>query len=544
MGRLRATVAGLRLSTFGIRAVEELTSSPAPVRKGSLPVPETMSKYLLPLLSLPLTAGAVLADLSQEPHLSPLPRTASEAARIDAVRAAPKDFTAPQKFEVLPAGAGTVLVRGGAALFAQPAANLTDTLDFELGRSLFEKLWVAAPSSTRASDGLGPVYNARACSGCHINDGRGHAPAGPEDDAKSFALKLSVPAPLDERAAEIASWIATAPEPNYGGQIQDFATANIGAEARLSVSYSSRQVTFEDGAVLALRQPEVALEQMAHGALHPDVMLSPRIAPPISGLGLIEAIPAADILALADPEDSNGDGISGRAAIAWSVEYDRWMLGRFGHKASQPTLRQQVAAALSTDLGLSTPLFPAGWGDCTEAQTKCRAAPHGDRDVRVHEVDDIALDLMTLYTANLGVPKRRNVDSPEVLRGKEIFHQAGCQACHTPNFVTHRLNETPERSFQLIWPYSDFLLHDMGEGLRDSRPEGIAGNQEWRTPPLWGIGLAQAASPEAGFLHDGRARTLLEAVMWHGGEAARAQNHIRQLPASDRDALIAFLESL
>ncbi|MCG7492847.1 di-heme oxidoredictase family protein [Thalassobius sp. Cn5-15] len=483
-------------------------------------------------------------DLSQDLHLSPLPRTDAETARITAVRQAPSDFSAPHRFEALSAGKATVPASDDERVLSHPAASLTETLDFELGRSLFEKLWVAAPSSTRASDGLGPIYNARACSGCHINDGRGHAPAGPSEDAKSFALKLSIPAPQDDRMEEIEGWIATQPEPNYGSQIQDFATATVGAEAQISVTYTPYPVTLDDRTVITLRRPDVTLTQMAHGPLHSQAMLSPRIAPPLSGLGLIEAIPAADILALADPEDADGNGISGRAAVAWSVAHDTWMLGRFGHKATQPTVRQQVAGALSTDLGISSPLFPAPWGDCTEAQTECRAAPHGDNDVRVNEVDDIGLDLMTLYTANLGVPERRNVAAPEVLRGKEIFHTAGCADCHTPSFVTHRLADQAERSFQLIWPYSDFLLHDMGDGLRDSRPEGVATDREWRTPPLWGIGLAHRASAEAGFLHDGRARTLLEAVLWHGGEAAAAQAHVRQLNETDRAALIAFLESL
>jgi CxxC motif-containing protein (DUF1111 family) len=496
--------------------------------------------FLTTTIALP----AMAVDLSQDLHLSPQPRTTAEAARIDAVRHAPTDFTSPQPFETLSAGRATVAIAPDEKVLSHPAASLDETLDFELGRSLFEKLWVAAPSSTRASDGLGPIYNARACSGCHINDGRGHAPSSPQDDAKSFALKLSIPAPLDDRMSEIEGWIATQPEPNYGSQIQDFATATVGAEAQIIVTYNPHPVTLGDGTVVTLRRPEVSLTQMAHGALHDDVMLSPRIAPPLAGLGLIEAIPAADILALADPEDADGDGISGRAAVAWSVEHDTWMLGRFGHKATQPTVRQQVAGALSTDLGLSTPLFPAPWGDCTEAQTDCRTAPHGDQDVRVHEVDDIGLDLMTLYTANLGVPERRNAAAPAVLRGKEIFHTAGCADCHTPSFVTHRLPDQPERSFQLIWPYSDFLLHDMGDGLRDSRPEGLATEREWRTPPLWGIGLAQTASAEAGFLHDGRARTPMEAVLWHGGEAAASQAHVRQLNETDRAALIAFLESL
>ncbi|MDE0344839.1 MAG: c-type cytochrome, partial [Boseongicola sp.] len=220
------------------------------------------------------------------------------------------------------------------------------------------------------------------------------------------------------------------------------------------------------------------------------------------------------------------------------------MLGRFGHKAGTPTLRQQAAAAFSGDIGISSPLFPAPWGECTEVQADCRAAPHGDADDRGFEIDAEGLDLVTFYSRNLGVPARRDVGGATVLRGKEIFHATGCPSCHRPAFVTHRLADQPEQSFQLIWPYSDMLLHDMGPGLADNRPEARATGSEWRTPPLWGVGLTEQVSGHTFFLHDGRARTLMEAILWHGGEAQPHRDAVTGMTPEDREALIKFLESL
>ena len=273
-------------------------------------------------------------------------------------------------------------------------------------------------------------------------------------------------------------------------------------------------------------------------------MLSPRVAPQMIGLGLLEAIPAADLLAKADPEDADGDGISGRPSIVWSFAEDRPMLGRFGWKAGAPTVLEQSAAAFAGDIGISTPLFDTPWGDCTEAQVDCRTAPHGNDTARGTEIDAQGLDLVTFYSRNLGVPGRRDMDDPAVLNGKRVFHEANCIACHTPKHVTHRLEDQPEQSFQLIWPFTDLLLHDMGEGLADHRPEGRATGREWRTPPLWGIGLTPQVNGHSFYLHDGRARSLLEAVLWHGGEAEAARNHVTGLTPEDRADLIRYLESL
>jgi CxxC motif-containing protein (DUF1111 family) len=262
------------------------------------------------------------------------------------------------------------------------------------------------------------------------------------------------------------------------------------------------------------------------------------------GLGLLEAIPTTNILANADPDDLNDDGISGRPNVVWSVEFDQPMLGRFGLKAGSPTIMEQSAAAFAGDIGISSPLFPAGAGECTAAQTVCQNAIHGDGDDRGTEIDAEGMDLVTFYSRNLAVPARRDADDPQVLHGKEVFYNSGCTSCHTPSFVTHRLEDQPEQSFQLIWPYTDMLLHDMGEDLADNRPEARATGQEWRTPPLWGIGLTEQVSGHTYFLHDGRARSLLEAVLWHGGEAQTQRDAVTEMTTTDRNALIRFLESL
>lgn len=481
-----------------------------------------------------------------DPHLSHIPRSDAEIARITAVTTPAADFTAPEPFEERPAGAATVRARSDTEAFSQHSANITfaQELEFKLGNGLFKKLWVFSPASTRASDGLGPLHNARSCQRCHIKDGRGHAPQSPEDSAVSMFLRVSVPGPAPEELAAVTDYIGTAPHPAYGGQMQDLSPPGVAPEYRLNVTYEEIEVALSGGETATLRKPSYQAADLGYGPLGNDTMLSPRVAPPMTGLGLLEAIPAADILAHVDEDNANGDGISGRANMVWSREFDQVMLGRFGLKAGMPTVNEQSQAAFSGDIGISSPLYPAAWGDCTDAQTACQDAPHGDGDVRVTEIDGPNMDLVTFYSRNLAVPARRDLDTPEVLRGKQVFYEAGCPACHVPKFVTHRLEDRPEQSFQLIWPYSDLLLHDMGEGLADDRPEGRATGREWRTAPLWGIGLTKQVSAEAGYLHDGRARTLLEAVLWHGGEAAPARDRTVNLPPAGRAALITFLESL
>lgn len=502
------------------------------------------------LVTLVVTGTFALADSTSwdlgDPHLNVIPRTPEEAARIAAVTALTSDFTAPTRFEDKPAGAATVRVARTADAFSKPSGNISfeDELNFKVGNGLFRKLWVSSPSSTLASDGLGPLFNARSCQRCHIKDGRGHPPETPEDNSISMFLRVSIPGTAEDGIAAIQDYIATAPDPTYGTQLQDFAVQGHASEYRLDITYEEEIITLADGVEVSLRHPTYNAADLGYGPLHPDAMLSPRIAPQMIGLGLLEAVPAGDILVNADPDDADGDGISGRPNIVWSVEFDQPMLGRFGLKAGNPTIREQSASAFAGDIGISNPLFTAGSGECTDLQADCLAAIHGDGDDRGTEIDAEGLDLVTFYSRNLGVPARRNVGDPQVLRGKEIFYNTGCTSCHTPSFVTHRLADQPEQSFQLIWPYTDMLLHDMGPGLADNRPEARATGQEWRTPPLWGIGLTQQVSGHTYFLHDGRARSLLEAVLWHGGEAQPQRDAVIDLSTEDRAALIAFLESL
>jgi CxxC motif-containing protein (DUF1111 family) len=483
--------------------------------------------------------------IADDPHLNVVPRTDAETARIAKVLAPPQQFTKPQRFEDLPGGAATVRVKPNADAFSQPSGNIgfEEELEFKVGNGLFRKIWVSSPSSTLASDGLGPLYNARSCQRCHLKDGRGHPPGPNAENAVSMFLRVSIP---DEAAgiAEITDYLGTAPDPTYGTQLQDFALPGLPAEYRLQIDYEERAVTLADGTTVMLRDPTYTAADLGYGPLHPQAMLSPRVAPQMIGLGLLETIPAADILALADPDDTDGDGISGRPNIVWSDEFNRPMLGRFGLKAGAPTVLQQSAGAFAGDIGISNPLYPDPFGECSTIQDACRKAPHGDGDARGFEIDQEGLDLVVYYSRNLAVPARRNVGDAQVLHGKQVFYDTGCASCHQPSFVTSRLTDRPEQSFQLIWPHTDMLLHDMGPGLADNRPEAVADGTEWRTAPLWGIGLTQQVSGHTQFLHDGRARSLLEAILWHGGEAQAARDRVVNMPKPDRDALVSYLESL
>jgi CxxC motif-containing protein (DUF1111 family) len=501
-------------------------------------------------LALALFPGAAAAaqpsGLAHVPAVpEPIARTAEEAARVEAVTRPATDFSAPEPFEARPGGAATSGKPVDANAFSFSSANMPfeRELDFKVGNGFFRKLWVTAPSSTASSDGLGPLFNARSCQSCHLKDGRGHPPTGPDDPAVGILFRLSVPADAADPSlptAAIEDYLATLPEGTYGGQLQTFAVPGLRAEGGMGIDYQEVPVTLGDGEVVSLRRPSYRITDPAWGPLDPRTMISPRVAPQMIGLGLLEAVPEADVLALADPDDADGDGISGRPNIVRSETTGGPMLGRFGAKAGQPTIRDQAASAFSADLGISTALHPDGGGDCTGAQAACLARPDGGAP----EADATALDLVTFYSRNLAVPARRDLDDPQVLEGKRVFYAAGCPACHQPKFVTDRLEGQPEQSFQLIWPYTDLLLHDMGEGLADHRPEARATGTEWRTAPLWGIGLTGTVTGQASFLHDGRARTLMEAVLWHGGEAEAARERVTQLPKAEREALIRFLESL
>lgn len=313
----------------------------------------------------------------------------------------------------------------------------------------------------------------------------------------------------------------------------------------MTITYEETAVALNGGETVMLRRPTYSVDDLGYGPLDPDVMLSPRVAPQMIGLGLLEAIHPADILANADPDDLDGDGISGKPSWVRDPETGDLVLGRFGWKASNPTVHTQTAGAFNGDIGISNPGAPDPHGDCTEGQPACREMPTGVQErLGDTEAPDPILDLVVFYSRNLAVPARRDVDDPDVLHGKELFYDTGCAACHRPKFVTSREAQDPELRFQLIWPYTDMLLHDMGEGLADNRPVGDASGTEWRTAPLWGIGLTETVNGHTFFLHDGRARNLLEAILWHGGEAQTARDTVVAMTPDERAALIRFLESL
>lgn len=418
----------------------------------------------------------------------------------------------------------------GLNAFSLPAPNLDaqQLRDFSFGNRLFNTNWVQAGSSTASFDGLGPLFNRVSCSGCHVRDGRGRPPE-PGEPMESMLVRVSVPG-RDPHGGPV-------PHPVYSDQIQDRAITGVAPEARVEITWEERAGTYADGEPYTLRKPRIVLHDPAYGPLGESLLTSPRVAPGMIGLGLLEAIPEADLLSQADPEDKNRDGISGRANRVWDAQKQSTAVGRFGWKSNQPSLRQQNAGAAAGDIGITTTL--ATHDACTVTQSTCRELPNGG----VPEMSDAFLDKLTLYTRTLAVPNRRNADHASVQRGETLFTKSGCAACHTPvqRSGAHELAAVADQTFH---PYTDLLLHDMGEGLADGRPDFEAGGREWRTPPLWGLGLIHSVNGHELLLHDGRARGVAEAVLWHDGEGRAARERFRALPRSDRESLLAFLRSL
>ncbi len=405
---------------------------------------------------------------------------------------------------------------------------------FEAGREIFEKIW-------EPGEGLGPHFNTRSCRSCHLNGGRGAAPSGPNNPSDSMTVKLGVlPASEAEASKLLTRIISSFPEPRYGQQLQPRSVEGLSGEGGFTVTYRQREVQLV-GKTLTLREPVLTLEADGHGALTPGALTSPRIANSLFGLGLLEAIPTADILANADVEDSDADGVSGKPNMVRDRLTQKVRLGRFGWKAGQPTVRQQNAAAFALDLGISSSLFPEPSGDCTVLQSACRSVAGNARP----EINDSLLDALTNYISNLPVPEPAGGKSADIKAGQKLFAKAGCAACHTPSFTTSSDPSVPAHlRGKTIAPYTDLLLHDMGDELADRFLEGDADYWEWRTPPLWGIGQNASVNGNAFYLHDGRARTLLEAIMWHGGEGRKAREAVARMSAQERGQLIAFLNSL
>ncbi len=445
--------------------------------------------------------------------------------------------------------------------YSKPSSNLTASRkgDFFIGNAFFKQPWVMAPASTDSRDGLGGLFNVAACQSCHVKDGRGHAPVDGDDDADSLLIRLAMPATSDEERQQLRnSLIEKIAHPMYGGQLQDRGIQGVPAEARVTVKWADKPITFADGYIETLRAPTFTLANPGYGAFDDDLMVSPRVALPMIGLGLLEQIPDKDIKKQATDNNKNDNTVSGKFNWVMDPQTGKTALGRFGWKAGQTRLITQNQSAFNEDMGLTSNIRPHE--SCAPLQTACLKAITGadeqGNDKPPVEVSDEVVKFVEFYTRNLAVPHRRNADSDSVLAGKKRFYDMGCQSCHTPRYeLPKTADDHLEQHGQVIYPYTDLLLHDMGDDLadrtitgklpsKDAQVEFLANSYEWRTPALWGIGLAQKVDPQATFLHDGRARTLMEAVLWHGGEASQQQKRVLELDKQGRAELNAFLQSL
>jgi CxxC motif-containing protein (DUF1111 family) len=446
------------------------------------------------------------------------------ARRIAALRTALTRVVAYVALAVALASVCTAPATADRLAFARPLEGLSEAEAklFAAGNALFMTRFEAV-------DGLGPLYNRANCSGCHRLAGRGRPPLGQGAAMLSMLVRLSVPGTGGHGAPR--------PHPAYGAQLQERAIAGVAPEGRAIVEYRRVDGRYADGEPYTLRKPNYGFYQLAYGQFTDNVMYSARVAPALIGLGLLEAVDDREILARADAGDRDGDGISGRPNRVWDHAAGTHRLGRFGWKANHPSVLQQNAHALVGDMGLTSSLVPRE--SCTEAQTACRTTAASGTP----EITDERLRALAFYVRMLAPPGRRGVDDPVVRRGERLFEKAGCGACHTPRMTTgpDPVMALAHREFQ---PYSDLLLHDMGEGLADGRPDFAASGAEWRTPPLWGIGLVEAVNKHTLFLHDGRARGLAEAILWHGGEGEAAKQAFRHMAKAERAALLAFLGSL
>lgn len=442
------------------------------------------------------------------------------------------------------AGGDTTVPATGRNAFSFPAANLPDEerTRFAIGNSFFRRNWVEAPASTRARDGLGPHFIARSCAGCHVQDGRGAPPQIRNrlqtEQPVALLMRLSVPGTPAPHAGVV-------PDPVYGDQLNNAAVQGVQAEGEVRVRETLVRGKFADGTPYVLRQPHYSFGKLAYGPMHPQVMVSPRIAPQLIGIGLLEAIPESEIRANARAQAAAPGPIKGQVNEVWDAFAGKTLPGRFGWKANVATIAHQTAGAFLGDMGITSSRFPDE--ACTSAQKDCSGAPRGASG-KAPEIDDKIFEDVVFYQATLAPPARRNVRDPQVLAGQRLFANAQCAACHRPTYVTGegpfpRLT-SKALAGQTIHPYTDLLLHDMGEPLADHRPDFRASGRQWRTPPLWGIGLIKDVNGHQRLLHDGRADGVLEAILWHGGEAQASRDAVLQFDAADRAALVKFVESL
>lgn len=486
--------------------------------------------------------------------------SAERSQNIEALAGVPMQQLASFDPQEIKQGGDSGISITSAESYSKPSSNLTALRkgSFFIGNAFFQQPWVIAPASTDSRDGLGALFNVAACQSCHVKDGRGHAPMSSKDDADSLLIRLSMPATTDEQRQQLQdSLIEKVVHPMYGGQLQDRGIQGVPAEARIAVQWTDMPVTFADGYVETLRAPRFELTKPGYGAFDNEMMVSPRVALPMIGLGLLEQIPDDDIKKQVINNNSTSD-ISGKFNWVMDPQTGKHALGRFGWKAGQTKLITQNQSAFNEDMGLTSNIRPHE--SCMPSQTACINATTGADEQGNGkppvEVNDEIAKFVEFYTRNLAVPHRRNADDKLVLAGKKRFYDMGCQSCHTPRYQLPKTDDDHlEQHGQVIYPYTDLLLHDMGDALadrtiagklpaKDVQVEFLANSYEWRTPALWGIGLAQTVDPQATFLHDGRARTLMEAVLWHGGEAENQRQKVLKLDKQGRAELNAFLKSL
>lgn len=427
-------------------------------------------------------------------------------------------------------GAFSFLMAGNSRIFEKEIQGMSnDEYDFFiLGKSFFRIPWVEAPSATTARDGLGPLFNANTCTSCHPRNGRGFGRRANGQLDRSVVVKLSAkPKGLKSEVIALKKY-GVLGDKTYGGQVQVSSVFNVPHEATPLLHVNKYQAIYPDGKVVALEKPMVTFKDKNYGDFEQDIAMSLRFAPALVGMGLIDLIDESDIVSWADPNDKNKDGISGRANYVYSHEHGKIMLGKFNLKASTPTLKEQIALAFHDDMGISNHLYPGL--PCTKNQEKCLNAPKSK-----HEFDltPLRLEAVNFYVSSLALPKQKITNKV----GEEIFGTIGCASCHRPSFTL--------QDKRVVRPYSDFLLHDMGADLADGRSDFLASGSEWRTQPLWGLRHAKSVlKKEPRYLHDGRARTLEEAILWHGGEALRAKLSFMGLHVKQREALIEFLKEL
>lgn len=429
-------------------------------------------------------------------------------------------------------GGDTTVDHMGPKAFTFPAANAREEhlRPFFFGNRLFNTNWTQAPGSVKSFDGLGPTFNRVSCSGCHTRDGRGRPPLAPGEGMDSMLVRLSLPG--------VGPHGGPKPHPAYGDQLEDKSILGVPAEGRATIAWTSVPGRFADGEPYTLTKPAYRFEALAFGPLGADILTSPRVANQVIGMGLLEAVPEKYVLAFADPDDANMDGISGRPNRVWDPVSKTMAMGRFGWKANAATVIAQSAGAAFGDVGLTSPLQPRE--NCPTPQTACAKAVHGGSP----ELSQEFLDKIVLYLRLLAVPAQRTPSDPQVRRGETLFADAKCWVCHQPVLKTDATAALPELRNQTFHPFTDLLLHDMGDALADGRPDFLATGREWRTAPLWGIGLFQTVNGHTRYLHDGRARNLTEAILWHGGEGQASREAFIKMPKADRAALMAYLQSL